>query len=103
MALPSSMRGRLAVGRAMRGSLGAALVLFGAAAALAQAIPSGVAYLTGSQEADGSWSSPQVRPVTATTEALRALQLLSAAPASRAAAVARLEEDPVEEIGRAHV
>ncbi|PYQ01026.1 MAG: hypothetical protein DMF82_20555, partial [Acidobacteria bacterium] len=97
MALPSSMRGRLAVGRAMRGSLGAALVLFGAAAALAQAIPSGVAYLTGSQEADGSWSSPQVRPVTATTEALRALQLLSAAPASRAAAVARLEEDPVED------
>ena len=96
--LPSrSIRCRRAVGHAIRGGLGGALVLVGSATALAQAIPAGVGYLTDSQEADGSWSSPQVRPVSATTEALRALQLLGASPAGRAAAVARLEEDPVED------
>src|SRR6267142_2692597 len=98
MPLPSSsIRGAQAVGSLIRGGLGAALVLCGCAAAIAQPIPSGVTYLTGSQASDGSWPSSQVRTVLATTEALRALQVLSAAPASRAAAVARLEEDPVED------
>jgi Putative metal-binding motif/Prenyltransferase and squalene oxidase repeat len=98
MALPSrSIRRRRAVAHAIRGGLGGALVLLGSVTVLAQAIPAGVGYLTDSQEADGSWSSPQVRPASATTEALRALQLLGASPAGRAAAVARLEEDPVED------
>ena len=98
MALPlRCIRGGQAVGSANRGGLAAALVLLSSAAAIAQPIPSGVTYLTGSQESDGSWPSPQVRAVMATTEALRALQLLGVAPASRAAAVARLEEDPIED------
>ncbi|HEY2946448.1 MAG TPA: prenyltransferase/squalene oxidase repeat-containing protein, partial [Vicinamibacteria bacterium] len=97
MALPSSTVGNRQIGGAATRALAAALVLLGSAVATAQPVSSGVAYLTGSQESDGSWSSPQVRPVTATTEALRALQLLSVAPASRAAAVARLEEDPIED------
>jgi len=98
MALPSSRNRSARVGQsASRAGLGAALVLLGSVAALAQAIPSGVTYLTDNQAADGSWASPQVRTVTATTEALRALQLLAAAPSSRLAAVARLEEDPIED------
>ena len=98
MALPSRcIRGGQAVGSANRVGLAAALVLLSSVAAIAKPIPSGVTYLTGSQESDGSWPSPQVRPVTATTEALRALQVLGVAPASRAAAVARLEEDPIED------
>jgi len=97
MAPSRCIRVRHVVGRAIRAGLGGALALLGPAAATAQPIPSGVAYLTGSQLSDGSWSSPQVRAMTATTEALRALQLLREAPASRLAAVARLEADPIED------
>src|SRR4051794_2380847 len=67
----------------------------GAVAASAQPVQNGVAYLVGGQAADGSWTSSQVRDVQATTEALRALQVLKAAPASRQSAVTRLETDPI--------
>jgi Putative metal-binding motif/Prenyltransferase and squalene oxidase repeat len=98
MALPSSsVRGRRAVWGATRAGLGAALLLLGPALATAQPVQSGVAYLTGSQAPDGSWPSLQVRAVMATTEALRALQVLGVAPDSRLAAVIRLEEDPIED------
>jgi hypothetical protein len=98
MALPSSsVRGRRAVWGAARAGLGAALLLLGPAVATAQPVQSGVAYLTGSQAPDGSWPSLQVRAVMATTEALRALQVLGVAPDSRLAAVIRLEEDPIED------
>ncbi|HEV2847267.1 MAG TPA: prenyltransferase/squalene oxidase repeat-containing protein, partial [Thermoanaerobaculia bacterium] len=69
--------------------------LLGAVSASAQPIQSGIAYLTGQQAADGSWESPQVLPMTATTEALRALQVLNAGVLNRASAVARLESEPI--------
>src|SRR3954447_19549573 len=73
------------------------LFLFGASPGSAQPSALGVAYLAGSQGTDGSWQSSQVRRVLATAEALRALQVLSAAPSNRASAVARLQSDPVED------
>lgn len=72
------------------------LIVLGAAPADAQPINAGTAYLTGRQ-VDGAWESPQVLSTTATTEALRALQVLGVAPSNRAAAVARLETDPIED------
>jgi len=63
----------------------------------AQPTAAGVAYLAGSQRADGSWQSSQVRQALATTEALRALQSLSAAPGNRAAAVSFLQAAPVQD------
>ncbi|HSS48521.1 MAG TPA: hypothetical protein VLX28_06215, partial [Thermoanaerobaculia bacterium] len=74
-----------------------AFLLFSAAPASSQPVTAGVAYLTGSQAADGSWASPQVRRVLATTEALQALQALSAAPANRQSAVSFLQTAPVED------
>ena len=64
---------------------------------IAQPIPAGVAYLTGSQEADGSWESAEVRRVHSTSEALRALQAVGQAPANRASAAGFLEAEPVED------
>jgi len=63
----------------------------------AQPIASGVAYLAGSQQADGSWESSEVRRVYATTEALRALRTVGQAPGSRGTAVGFLEAAPVED------
>lgn len=63
----------------------------------AQPIASGVAYLAGSQQADGSWESTEVRRVHATTEALRALQKVGQAPGARGTAVGFLEAAPVED------
>ncbi len=65
----------------------------------AQPIDVGVAFLTGSQEADGSWQSSQVRSVHVTSEALRTLQAVATAPAVRSAAVELLELKPVEDSG----
>ena len=59
------------------------LFLPGATPAQAQPVNAGVAYLAGSQAADGSWQSLQVRQALATTEALRALQVLGTAPVHR--------------------
>lgn len=70
---------------------------FGSAPAAAQSVANGTAYLTGSQAADGRWESPQVLPMTATTEALRALQVLGAAASNRSAAVTRLEAEPIDD------
>src|SRR4051812_4557731 len=83
-------------------ALGAVLALLGSfllsvAPASAQPIPAGGAYLAGSQAADGSWQSSQVRQALATTEALRALQALSAAPANRQSAVSFLQTAAVED------
>ena len=98
MALPSSsVRGRRAVWGATRAGLGAALVLLGPAVAIAQPVQSGVAYLVSSQASDGSWPSPQVRTVMATPDALRARPGGGGPPPPRPAAVARLEEDPIED------
>ena len=69
--------------------------LLGAARGDAQPTAAGVAYLAASQAADGSWQSSQVRRELATTEALRALQLLGAAPPNRQQAVAFLASAPV--------
>ncbi|MFL6193086.1 MAG: MopE-related protein [Thermoanaerobaculia bacterium] len=91
---------RAATERALRKLLLALIfpsVFLVASLAGAQPLNSGVAYLTGSQSADGSWQSPLVRSPLATTEALRALQALGAAPTSRASAVTRLEADLVED------
>jgi len=79
---------------------GLLIVLFGWLASLpgsAQPIPAGVAYLTGSQQADGSWESTEVRQVHATGEALRALQAVGQAPAARSSAAGHLESAPVED------
>ncbi len=64
---------------------------------VAQPVPAGVAYLTGSQQADGSWESAEVRRVHATGEALRALQAVGQAPAVRSAAAGYLETATVED------
>lgn len=74
-----------------------AVLLFQAVPGQAQPSAAGIAYLTGAQAADGSWQSLQVRSVLATAEGLRALQALGAAPSNRAAAVTRLETDPIED------
>jgi len=71
--------------------------LFSVAPLSAQPATAGVAYLAGSQGTDGSWQSSQVRPVLATTEALRALQALGAAPGNRATAVSFLQAAAVED------
>ena len=63
----------------------------------AQPISAGVAYLTGSQQADGSWDSTEVRRVHATGEALRALQAVGQAPAARASAAGYLETAGIED------
>src|SRR5215207_1794629 len=71
--------------------------LLAAAPASTQPIPDGVDYLAGSQEADGSWESAEVRRVHATSEALRALQVVGQAPGARASAASFLEAEPVED------
>ncbi|HEX2254898.1 MAG TPA: prenyltransferase/squalene oxidase repeat-containing protein [Thermoanaerobaculia bacterium] len=63
--------------------------------AAAQALSAGAAYLAAEQQPDGSWSSGEVRRLHATAEALRALAATGQEPAARAAAVARLEADPI--------
>ncbi len=68
-----------------------------AAAAQADPVLDGAAYLAASQSADGSWASARVRSSSATAEALRALQVLGAEPAARAAAAAQLQAAPVED------
>jgi hypothetical protein len=73
------------------------LFSFGVAPAASQSINRGTVYLTGSQAVDGRWESLQVLPMTATTEALRALQVLGEAPLSRSAAVTRLEAEPIDD------
>src|SRR5689334_13643949 len=73
------------------------LLLAGAARAGAQGIPAGVAWLTGHQQADGSWGSNEVRGVHATAEALRALQAVAQAPGNRSAAAGFLETAAVED------
>ena len=65
--------------------------------AAAQSIDQGVDFLVASQRADGGWSSPEVRSLHATTEALRALQAVGRAPASRSAAADLLEVEPVQD------
>ncbi len=78
----------------------AALLLASAALtapAGAQSLDLGVDYLAGSQRADGSWASPEVRSLHASTEALQALQVLGGAPASRSAAADLLELEPVRD------
>ncbi|HEY7216212.1 MAG TPA: prenyltransferase/squalene oxidase repeat-containing protein, partial [Thermoanaerobaculia bacterium] len=77
--------------------LGAVLSALGAAAGGAQPIPAGVAYLAGSQSADGSWASSEVRRVLATVESLRALQAVSQGPAARSAAADFLAAAPIED------
>ncbi|MBW8873974.1 MAG: hypothetical protein JF614_03355 [Acidobacteria bacterium] len=56
----------------------------------ASSLDQGVAFLAGSQQADGGWTSSRVRPVQATAEALRALQDLGTVTPARAAAAAFL-------------
>lgn len=63
----------------------------------AQPIPAGVAWLGGSQQADGSWESAEVRRVHATGEALRALQAVGQAPTVRSSAADYLESAEVED------
>jgi hypothetical protein len=72
-------------------------LLAGSVPGSAQAISKGVAYLTGSQQADGSWESTEVRRVHATSEALRALQAVGLAPGNRSSAAGFLEAEPVED------
>jgi len=84
----------------LTGLLAAALlltpgVLPGSAAA--QSVDQGVDFLVASQRADGGWSSSEVRSLHATTEALRALQTVDRAPASRSAAADLLEVEPVRD------
>jgi hypothetical protein len=55
----------------------------------------GVAFLLSSQQPDGSWPSNHVRVPHVTTEAMRALQELSAGSGARATAAASLETDPI--------
>ncbi len=79
---------------------GLLIVLYGLLAGLpatAQSTFAGVAYLTGSQQANGSWESTEVRRVHATVESLRALQALGQAPTVRASAVGYLESAAVED------
>ncbi|HSK81015.1 MAG TPA: prenyltransferase/squalene oxidase repeat-containing protein [Thermoanaerobaculia bacterium] len=71
--------------------------LCGAVPGKAQPVASGVAYLSGGQEADGSWQSTEVRRVLATTEALRALQAVGQTPAVRSAAASFLAAEPIED------
>ncbi|HVG06139.1 MAG TPA: prenyltransferase/squalene oxidase repeat-containing protein [Thermoanaerobaculia bacterium] len=72
-------------------------ILASAAPAGAQPVNAGAAYLAGRQAADGSWESSLVRRSLVTAEALRALQTVGQAPASRAAAAGLLENEPVED------
>jgi len=72
-------------------------LLAGSVPGSAQAISRGVTYLTGSQQADGSWESTEVRRVHATSEALRALQEVAQAPGNRSSAAGFLEAEPVED------
>lgn len=65
--------------------------------AAAPSLDQGVDFLVTSQRADGSWASPEVRPLHASTEALRALQALGRAPATRSAAVNLLELEPLRD------
>jgi len=86
--------------RSLRVALGCLFLLGGWLAGTsgdAQGIPAGVAYLTGSQQAGGSWESAAVRRVHATGEALRALQAVGQAPGARSAAANFLETEPVED------
>src|SRR5260370_32267738 len=76
-------------------ALACAALLLGTSRGDAQPTAAGVAFLAASQAADGSWHSPQVRPELATTEALRALQVLGAAQPNRSRAVAFLQSDPI--------
>lgn len=62
------------------------LVVAGTLPAAAQVVDNGVAYLVGSQQADGSWASGEVRTFHATAEALRALQAVDREPGARSAA-----------------
>lgn len=77
--------------------LASGLLVLAAAAAGGQPINSGTAYLAGSQNADGSWPSSQVRPVLATTEALRALQAVNSPSPARSAAANFLATAPIED------
>jgi len=72
-------------------------LLSGASPVGAQLTDPGVVYLIGTQISDGSWQSPQVRSVLATTEALRVLQAFGAGPYSRPEAVVFLQRAPVED------
>src|SRR5260370_28430096 len=78
-------------------ALACASLLLGPSRGDAQPTAAGVAFLAASQAADGSWHSTQGRPELATTEALRALQVLSAAQPNRARAVAFLQSDPIDD------
>jgi len=60
-----------------------------------QSLDAGVGFLVTGQRTDGSWGSDQVRDLHATSEALRALQVLGREPASRSAAADFLEAEPV--------
>ncbi len=60
----------------------------------AQPVVDGAAFLASSQQADGSWTSPDVRASQATTATTRALQAVALEPAAQAAAMSFLETDP---------
>ena len=76
--------------------LGAVLfVQAGSAVAQTGAIDAGVGFLLDAQEADGGWTSSQVRRVQSTTEALRALQTTGQGPAARSAAADLLVAEPI--------
>ena len=63
----------------------------------ANSLDRGIAFLSGTQQDDGSWISPKVRQSQATAEALRALQDLEAEGAARMAAAAFLSESEFED------
>jgi hypothetical protein len=68
-----------------------AALLVCAGTASAAGLPDGASYLAAAQQADGGWSSANVRRSQATTEALLALQALGIAGGPRGAAGAFLE------------
>lgn len=87
--------------RSFRASLAAlalaVAVVFGASPSPAQtgAIDAGTGFLLDRQDADGGWTSAQVRGVQATTEAVRALQETARGAAARAAAADLLGTVPI--------
>jgi hypothetical protein len=75
----------------------AVAVVFGASPSPAQtgALDAGTGFLLDRQDADGGWTSAQVRGVQATTEAVRALQETARGAAARAAAADLLGTVPI--------
>ena len=70
---------------------------------LADSLERGITFLVDTQEAEGGWSSPRVRPAQATTEALRALQDLGSRATARANAAAFLsgtEPEDTDDLAR---